>query len=191
MMKDISNNIDKEENEDSSNNNFYDIKSFFINIIVSIALALAFTSFVNITIVSGKSMYPTLHNKQILIMEKASKMFNNLDRGDIISFKAGKNGDKNIYFIKRIIGIPGDTIEIKDGQVFVNNSLQDEEYIADGILTETVDSSELKVTLKDNEYFVLGDNRENSVDSRFEEIGIVHKNQIISTKLFSIFPGEN
>lgn len=188
-MNDFSNDINKKEKEDNDNI-FYDIKSFFINIIISIALAIAFTSCVNITIVSGKSMYPTLHNKQVLIMEKVSKIFNSLDRGDIISFKAGKNGDKNIYFIKRIIGIPGDTIEIKNGQVFVNNSLQDEEYIADGILTETVENSKLKVTLKDNEYFVLGDNRGNSVDSRFEEVGIVHKNQIVSTKLFSIFPGE-
>ena len=151
-----------------------------------ITLFLSYFVFINITFVSGTSMYPTLQDKDVLIMEKASVMFNNLNRGDIISFKQ-KIEDKEVFFIKRIIGVPGDHVEIKEGNVYINKKKLDEQYLSKDVTTELIQKDgALDVTLGKNKYFVLGDNRDNSIDSRFEEVGFVPKEKIAAKKLFRV-----
>lgn len=132
-------------------------------------------------------MYSTLKDRDVVLMEKGSIMFNNLNRGDIISFKQKTSGNRMVFFIKRIIGVPGDTVEIKDGKVYVNEDLITEDYLQKDLATLTPDGENLRVLLDEDQYFVLGDNRNNSVDSRFEEVGIVTKEQIVSKRVMTLF----
>lgn len=166
------------ENSKSQNN---DNKGFFI----WIAFLTIYLTFFNITFVSGSSMDPTLKDKDLLLMEKGSILFNNLNRGDIVSFKH-ESQDQDVFFIKRIIGIPGDTVEIKNGLVYINNQELSEEYLPKDTVTLLFEDEQLNITLKEDEYFVLGDNRNNSLDSRFKEVGIVSKDEISAKKLFRI-----
>lgn len=115
-------------------------------------------------IVSGASMEPTFHSNEYLIVDQLSYRFEDPQRGEVIIFKYPKN--PSTFFIKRIIGLPGETVEIRDGKVFIKN-----EMILDGfpieepyLKEETSDT--LTTTLGENEYFVLGDNRKHSSDSR-------------------------
>jgi len=126
--------------------------------------------FYQLCFVEGNSMYPTLKHGHILIVKKYSL---NLSNMDIVLIKK----DNNII-IKRIIGIPNDEIEIKNGYVFVNDKKVDD------IFTKNSGIINNKLKLNFNEYFVLGDNREESIDSRYEEIGIIKKEQIIGKVLF-------
>ena len=109
-------------------------------------------------------MEPTLKDKKITIMKKFDLKLN---YNDIIV--ARKNGK---IIIKRLVGLPNDTIEIKE-YIYVNGKQFDDKYTPSG------DMENKKVVLSEDEYFVLGDNRENSVDSRFSEIGVIKNKEII------------
>lgn len=114
-------------------------------------------------------MEPNFYDHEYLIIDEISYRFNDPERGDIIVFRYPKNPQE--YFIKRVIGLPGETVEIKDGEVIIYNDA----YLEGAILEESYLSSEAKtysgyikdtVILEDDEYFVLGDNRNSSKDSR-------------------------
>ena len=109
-------------------------------------------------------MYPTYKDKQI-VLEK--KFLNNYFRGDIVIIEK-----KSLKVIKRIVAIPNDTIIIKNNYVYVND------IKIDNLITEYSGIANTKILLKQDEYFVLGDNRNNSVDSRYDEVGIINKNEI-------------
>lgn len=115
-------------------------------------------------IVSGASMEPTFHNGEYLIVDQLSYHFKNPKRGDVIIFKYPN--DPSVFFIKRIVGIPGETIEMQNGKTFIKNETLpggfrvEEPYIKE----ETNDT--FAITLGENEYFVMGDNRMHSSDSR-------------------------
>lgn len=119
--------------------------------------------------VKGASMEPNFHDHEYLIIDEVSYRFNEPGRGDIIVFRYPKNPQE--YFIKRVIGLPGETVEIKDGEVIVKNAqypegvVLDEDYLPEETKTY---SGYIKdtVTLEDDEFFVLGDNRNSSKDSR-------------------------
>ena len=137
------------------------IEIFFIGITVFVIS----NFFFQICFVRGNSMVPTLKNGQLLIAQKFNiKVTNN----DIVVIK--KN---NKIIIKRVIGIPNDKIIVLDGYVYVNNNKSDDRYIKNpGMLSQ-------EIQLKNDQYFVLGDNRNESIDSRFDEIGLIEKNEII------------
>lgn len=133
--------------------------------------------------ISGESMQPSYYDNEVLFYDKLSINFKNPERNDVILFY--KN---DTYYIKRIIGLPGDTIKIdSDGNIILNGKIYEEELPYDVITDGGIASEEIKLGI--NEFFVLGDNRNISLDSRSSIIGIVTKNEIKGTVLFSISGG--
>ncbi len=129
--------------------------------------------------VEGASMEPNFYNKEYLIINEITYRFNEPQRGEVIVFKYPKN-PRN-YYIKRIIGLPGETVEIRDGQVYINNEIVAETYI------ELFSSDNRRaIVLGSDEYFVLGDNRNNSSDSRL--FGPLKEKYIIGKVWFRGWP---
>ena len=136
------------------------------------------------TRVDGRSMMNTLHDGDNLIVEKLSYRFSDPKRFDIIVFPP--TGKKE-YYIKRIIGLPGETVQIdENGNIYINGELLEENYGAETI--QNPGRAANPITLGDDEYFVMGDNRNNSKDSRSEEGGNVKRSQIIGRAWLRIWP---
>ena len=136
------------------------------------------------TIVIGDSMNPTLHENENLITDKITYRFKEPKRFDIIVFPYKDNTSK--LLIKRIIGMPGETVQIKNGRVYINDHELNENYgnaiMNDGGVADNA------IILGEDEYFVLGDNRNNSQDSRFASVGNVHRSDIIGRAWLRIWP---
>lgn len=137
-------------------------------------------------IVKGESMMPNFQTGNYLIVDEISYRFKNPERGDVIVFKYPK--DKSQRFIKRVIGLPGETVEIKNGKINIldNNKnliqLDEAQYLPESRITR----GSAKTTLKNGEYFVLGDNREYSYDSR--GWGILPEKDIVGRAFLRLFP---
>ncbi len=135
--------------------------------------------------VNQTSMAPTLDNADTVFLTKFSYWFSGPRSGDIIVFEGEKiiNGEKTkVNYVKRVIGLPGDLIEIHDGEVYRNGIKLDEPYIMDK--TQGV----YRCEVPEGKYYVLGDNRPTSLDSRSESIGLVDRNKIIGKVQFKIQP---
>ncbi|MBI3985160.1 MAG: signal peptidase I [Candidatus Levybacteria bacterium] len=137
--------------------------------------------------VKGDSMYPNFYDKEYVLTNLIVLRFKEPKLGDVVVFKAPPEPEKD--YIKRVIGIPGDTVSIKDGKVFLNSKLFDEsKYLDESV--RTLPGAFLQegetVTVPDGEYFVMGDNRGASSDSR--EWGFVKKTEIIGESLFVYLP---
>ena len=137
------------------------------------------------TMVSGDSMYPYLHNKDQLMMDKLSYRFHDPERFDIVVFPVVRDG-KEEYYIKRVIGLPGETVQIIDGYVYINGEKLDENYGAE-VMNDAGRAAE-PITLGDDEYFVLGDNRNDSTDSRDPDVGVLKKRDLMGKAWLRIYP---
>lgn len=147
-------------------------------VLVSVVTVFLIRSFlVQPFLVSGASMEPTFDNRDYLIIDEITYRFREPERGEVVVFRYPK--DPKVYFIKRIIGLPGERVVIKDGHVSVYNG--DREMKIAGETNGLVDKK-----LGPEEYFVLGDNRYNSFDSR--NWGPVSKKDIVGLARFKIFP---
>lgn len=137
------------------------------------------------TQVEGRSMEPTLEDGNNLIVDKISYRFHDPERFDIIVFPF--QYDKNTFYIKRIIGLPGETVQIDDeGNIYI-----DGEILAEGYGKEVIENPGLArelITLGDDEYFVMGDNRNNSSDSRDPAVGNINRKDIIGRAWLRIWP---
>jgi signal peptidase I len=133
-------------------------------------------------IVNGASMEPTFYNGDYLLVDEVSYHFEQASRGDVIVFKSPQ--DPSIYFIKRVIGLPGETVEVDNSVVRINGKVLGEEYVPQGILGDWTGHVTFKLT--DQQYFVLGDNRLNSFDSRYW--GPLNKSAIIGLVRLRLWP---
>lgn len=137
------------------------------------------------TVVSGASMEYTLSDGDNLIVDKISYRFSEPKRFDIIVFPF-QYADET-YYIKRVIGLPGETVRIDDeGNIYINGEILDENYGREVI--EWPGRAYEEITLAPDEYFVLGDNRNNSSDSRDPSVGNIRKNDIIGRAWVRIWP---
>ena len=135
------------------------------------------------TEVIGSSMVPTLEDGNQLITDKITYRFREPERFDIVVFPHGPN---NEYYIKRIIGMPGETVEIsEDGTIYIDGEVLEEDY---GYGNTTPQEMSGGITLSEDEYFVLGDNREVSLDSRYAEVGNVPRSIIIGRAWLRLYP---
>lgn len=157
----------------------------YLIVIVSICLLLINFGFQR-SVVEGESMRPTLESGDNIIVTRFSYYFNaEPKRYDIVVFTYDKAND--VHYIKRVIGLPGETVQIKDGYVYINGEkLQDDVY---GLAPMTNAGIAVEpITLGDGEYFVLGDNRNESSDSRVADVGVIYKKQIEGKAWLRVWP---
>ena len=137
------------------------------------------------TEVEGASMENTLHNGDNLIVDKLS--YRDPERFDIIVFPFQYQA--NTYYIKRIIGLPGETVQImEDGSIYINGEKMEESYGREVIQPETIGRAAEPIVLGEDEYFVMGDNRNNSSDSRTDIVGNIKREDIIGKAWLRIWP---
>jgi signal peptidase I len=149
---------------------------------VAIVLAAFIITFIAQSfVVEGSSMEPSLHNRERLLVNKLVYRFRKPQYGDVVVFRYPANPKRR--FIKRVIGIPGDEVEVRDGFVIVNGMALDEDYTMD--LTYGYFGPK---TVPDGHYFVLGDNRNNSDDSRYPDVGFVPMANIVGKASFIWWP---
>jgi len=139
------------------------------------------------TEVWGASMESTLNHGDNLIVDKITYRFRDPQRFDIIVFPF--QYEEDTYYIKRIIGLPGETVQIGlDGTIYINGEVLEENYGREVIKPENVGIAIEPVVLGEDEYFVMGDNRNNSSDSRTEVVGNIHRDDIIGRAWLRIWP---
>jgi signal peptidase I len=150
---------------------------YVLTIVAAVAVLIA-TLFLPVLQIEGKSMEPTLHNGDVVLLAKTTRF----ERGDLCGFTWN-----NKLLIKRVIGLPGDWIEIDtEGNIYVNGKLLDEPYVKQKALGEC--DIEFPYQVPQEQYFVVGDMRESSIDSRNSLIGCIEKDQIVGKVFFRIWP---
>mgnify|MGYP000780551943 CR=1 FL=1 len=138
------------------------------------------------TEVSGSSMYDTLEDGDNLWIDKLSYRFHDPERFDIVVFPYH---DSSVFYIKRIIGLPGETVRIEeDGTIYINDEPLEENYGYETISVNMIGRAGSDITLGEDEYFVMGDNRNDSKDSRFEEVGNIKREELEGKAVFRIWP---
>lgn len=155
-------------------------KEWILSIVIAVALAFIIKAFLfDFVLVQGTSMVPTLQDGERLIINKIGYRISEPDYGDIVVLKHADHVD----YVKRVIGKAGDTVEIRNRVVYRNGSALDEPYINTG---DYDDFS--SVTVPEGSYFVLGDNRPVSLDSRYDSVGFIKRKDIIGKVFFRFWP---
>ncbi len=137
------------------------------------------------TSVSGSSMETTLSNGDNLVVDKISYRFRDPSRYDIIVFPF--KYEEHTYYIKRIIGLPGETVQIINGYVYINGELLESDTYGAEVMESPGIAAE-PISLGEDEYFVLGDNRNHSSDSRDPSVGVLHRKDLIGRAWVRIYP---
>lgn len=153
------------------------IKEYGIYVIIIVIILLIKTYIVAPIIVNGDSMYSTLNDGDIMILNKLEYQTSNIKRFDIVVIKYDGR-----HIIKRIIGLPGETVEVKDNTLYINGKAYVEQYLDSDTITEDFSIA----TIPEGYYFVLGDNREVSLDSR--RIGLIKEADIEGKAKYTLFP---
>lgn len=158
---------------------------WFKIIVTALIFALVITQFARPTLVRGESMYPTLEENDYLIINRMAYKVGEIKLGDIIVFTTKlkqENGEEK-DLVKRVIAVEGDELKIEDSKIYVNDVLIEEPYINDEYTEGVID-----ITIPEQKVFVMGDNREESLDSRYEEVGLVDENNIMGKVAIRLFP---
>lgn len=170
----------------------YSILDYLRMILVAfIILMLVFTFVLRKNTVVGSSMYPTLEDGEHVIVNVAASYLTDIERFDVVVVHSPDNKD---LWVKRVIGLPGETISYQDGILYVDNKEIEEPFLDKNYAEQVVKQQQLKtftqdmapVTLKDNEYFLMGDNRNNSMDSR--SVGPFTRDKIIAKGMLIYSP---
>lgn len=162
-----------------------ELAGWLLYIVLIIALTWTVVTFVGQrTEVSGSSMETTLSDKDQLIVDKMTYRFRDPKRYDIVVFPY--QYQDNTYYIKRIIGLPGEPVQILSGMVYIDGMRLDEHYGNE--IMENPGIAEEPLTLGEDEYFVLGDNRNNSSDSRASDVGLIHRKDLIGRAWIRVWP---
>lgn len=183
-------NIDKVSGKDkkelSVKKVLYEIFDLAVYVLIIFSITYIVLCFVEQrTDVDGNSMYSTLSNGDSVFVDKVSYRLKDPERFDIVIFDFLHAEDT--YYIKRIIGLPGETVQIIDGYVYIDGKLLDTDVYG----YETINNpgrAENPVTLGEDEYFVMGDNRNGSTDSRTDSVGNVQRDQIVGKAFMRIWP---
>ncbi len=166
-----------------------DIFEVLVGSVVAVFLAFVIIFSVGMrTSVIGDSMEPTLYNAQEILISRFAYKLSSPKRGDVIVFLPNGNQNTHLY-VKRVIGLPGETVQILNGSVYIDGSLLEEDEQYDRMSDSGIAVNE--ITLANDEYFVLGDNRNSSEDSRSGNIGPVKKNTIIGKAWFHMASGQD
>lgn len=161
---------------------FSELKDWIGSIVIAVVLAMLIRTFiVELYVVDGPSMRPTLESEERLVVNKFIYRFHPPQKGEILVFQYPRDPSRD--FIKRVIATPGDTIEIHEGRVLVNDQLLTEDYIL-----EKTRSEYPKSTVPEGRVFVMGDNRNNSEDSRFADVGFVPYDLIKGKAMLVFWP---
>lgn len=180
-------NEDEEDEEEVSFAKIIGFRLIEIGVCVGVAYVMSwgFNHYIGThTIVEGTSMETTLHDKDVLAINKVGYLFHDPKRFDIVVFPF----DEDTYYIKRIIGLPGERLKIVDGMIYINDQVLEESY---GM--EALDETEKyfdEVTIGEDQYFVMGDNRNHSMDSRSTSVGLISKDKIEGKAFFRLYPFE-
>ncbi len=163
-----------------------EVISWIAEIVIILVIAFVFVYYIGLrTSVVGQSMSPTLENRQEILVNRFLYSIADPKPNDVVVFLPNGN-EKSHYYVKRVIGVPGDKVQIRDGAVYVNGQLFEEKTETAAILDAGIAAEE--IVLAEDEYFVLGDNRNNSEDSRYANIGNVKKEYIIGKAWFIVSP---
>ncbi|WP_051226594.1 signal peptidase I [Butyrivibrio sp. MC2013] len=159
---------------------------YFVSVIVIMILFMTFVA--QRTDVLGNSMLNTLQDGDSLIVSKISYIIGEPERFDIVVFPhVDMRTGQDSYFIKRVIGLPGETVYIDpEGNIYINGIVLNESYGREVIVNAGLASSE--ITLGEDEYFVMGDNRNDSLDSRYPEVGNIKRDELVGKAVVRIFP---
>ncbi|MGL5979012.1 MAG: signal peptidase I [Erysipelotrichaceae bacterium] len=139
--------------------------------------------------VDGESMYPTLKDNEAGISNVIGVLLNQIDRFDVVIVYEEHTGN---YWVKRIVGLPGETVSYKDEQLYINGKAVDEPFLDTAYVADTIASKGYftqdftEITLGSDEYFLLGDNRPNSSDSRYR--GAFHRDDIVAKDVLIVYP---
>lgn len=167
------------------------IGQYFLDLIETIVMALALFVVAYLFLfqphqVKGNSMFPNYHDAEFVLSDKVTYRFSKPQRGDVIIFRSPQNKEQD--YIKRVIALPNETIRIENGSVFINNQKLNEKYLPLEYFTSAgtflLEAQEFTVPI--NEFFVLGDNRSHSSDSR--EFGPIKKEEIIGRAFLRYWP---
>ena len=162
-----------------------EILGFLVYVAVVTGITFLIITFVGQrTYVSGSSMENTLSHGDNLIVDKITYRFSDPKRYDIIVFPFRYQED--VYYIKRIIGLPGETVQIRDGEIYIDGEILYESYGRE--VMKSAGLAAEPVTLGEDEYFVLGDNRNDSTDSRDPNVRLIHRDEIIGRAWIRIWP---
>lgn len=177
---------DKEVENNAEKNIMKELFGWILYILLVVGLTYLILTYVGQrTRVSGHSMETTLSNGDNLIVDKLSYRFSDPKRFDIIVFPF--KYEENTYYIKRIIGLPGDTVQVTDGCAYIDGELLESDIYGAELMEESGIASE-PLTLGEDEYFVLGDNRNHSSDSRDPSVGILTRKDLLGKAWIRIYP---
>lgn len=174
-----------EEHDKKRLNIVQEILGFLLYVAMVVGITFFIITFIGQrTYVSGSSMENTLHHGDNLIVDKITYRFSKPKRFDIIVFPF--RHQEKTYYIKRIIALPGETVQIREGVILINGKILRESYGKE--IMKSAGLAADPITLGEDEYFVLGDNRNDSTDSRDPSVGVIHKDEIIGRAFIRIWP---